>query len=92
MIRTFKHKGLKQFFINNNRKLLDSQKIDRIERTLDRLDAVMDVKDMDLPGYHLHELAGNRKGTWSVSVSDNWRLTFKFEKTDAFDLDLEDYH
>ena len=54
----------------------------RLERT----------KDMDLPGLKLHELKGRRKGTWSVSVSGNWRVTFKFNGNDANDADYEDYH
>lgn len=49
-------------------------------------------KDMDLPGLHLHELKGDRKGTWAVSVSGNWRVTFRFEGKDATEVDYEDYH
>ena len=47
---------------------------------------------MDLPGLKLHELKGRRKGTWSVSVSGNWRVTFKFNGNDANEVDYEDYH
>jgi proteic killer suppression protein len=47
---------------------------------------------LDLPGYRLHQLKGNRAGTWSVTVSGNWRVTFTFEGEDAYDVDLEDYH
>jgi proteic killer suppression protein len=47
---------------------------------------------MDLPGLRLHQLAGPRKGTWSVSVSANWRVTFRFEEADAVEVDYEDYH
>jgi len=47
---------------------------------------------MNLPGYRLHRLKGKRAGTWSVTVSGNWRVTFSFEGEDAFDVDLEDYH
>jgi proteic killer suppression protein len=47
---------------------------------------------MNLPGYRLHQLKGDRAGTWSVSVSGNWRVTFTFVGEDAFDVDLEDYH
>jgi proteic killer suppression protein len=47
---------------------------------------------MNLPGYRLHRLKGDRAGTWSVSVSGNWRVTFTFEGEEAFDVDLEDYH
>jgi proteic killer suppression protein len=47
---------------------------------------------MNLPGLVLHELAGQRKGTWAVRVSGNWRITFTFDGVDACDVDLEDYH
>lgn len=48
--------------------------------------------DMNLPGLYLHELKGERRGTWTVRVSGNWRITFKFEGEDAVDVDYEDYH
>jgi proteic killer suppression protein len=47
---------------------------------------------MNLPGYGLHRLTGNRKDTWSVKVSGNWRITFCFADTHVFDVNLEDYH
>jgi len=53
---------------------------------------VLNRRDLNLPGYRLHQLKGNRAGTWSVTVSGNWRITFTFESEDAFDIDLEDYH
>lgn len=59
---------------------------------LDRLDAAIRPEDMNLPGYGFHGLKGDRKGTYAVSVSSNWRITFRFEKGDAVDVDLEDYH
>ncbi|MBW4552479.1 MAG: type II toxin-antitoxin system RelE/ParE family toxin [Aphanocapsa sp. GSE-SYN-MK-11-07L] len=59
---------------------------------LARLNAATLPQDMNLPGLVLHELAGNRKGTWSVRVSGNWRITFTFDGADACDVDLEDYH
>jgi len=48
--------------------------------------------DMDLPGLYLHELKGQQSGRWSVRVSGNWRITFKFEGPDAIEVDYEDYH
>ena len=48
--------------------------------------------EMDLPGYRLHQLTGNRQGVWSVRVSGNWRITFRFSGGQAVDIDLEDYH
>jgi proteic killer suppression protein len=47
---------------------------------------------MDRPGHRLHQLSGNRRGTWSVRVSGNWRITFRFHSEEAVDIDLEDYH
>ena len=59
---------------------------------LDRLDAAMKPEDMNLPGYRFHRLKGDRKRAFSVSVSGNWRITFRFEDGDAVDVNLEDYH
>jgi proteic killer suppression protein len=88
VIRSFRHKGLARFFEKSDRKGLD----DRIRRLLDRLDAATRPEDMNLPGYGFHGLKGTRKGTFAVSVSGNWRITFGFEDGDAIDVDLEDYH
>lgn len=93
MIKTFKHKGLKQFFIKDDKSLLNKQMLPRIIKMLDRLDASEEPKDMNVPGWGLHPLKGNRKGTWSVTVTGNWRITFSFdEENDVVDVDLEDYH
>ena len=59
---------------------------------LDRLDTSVAIGDMNLPGFRLHQLHGQRAGTWATSVTGNWRLTFRFEGGDAFDVDYEDYH
>ena len=64
----------------------------RIRLILGRLDASVNSQDMNLPGLHLHELSGERKGTWSVRISGNWRITYRFDGSDACDVDLEDYH
>ena len=64
----------------------------KIERILDRLDASISPTDMNLPGYRLHELKGKNAGTWSVTVSSNWRITFRFEDQNAFLVDYQDYH
>lgn len=92
MIKHFIHKGLAQFFTKNNRKLLDAKDFPKISRILDRLDAAVYVKDMNIPGWNLHELKGSRKGVWSVAVRKNWKITFRFENGDAVDVNLEDYH
>ncbi len=92
MIKSFRHKGLKRFFNEDDRRLINSNHAPKIARILDRLDASLNPDDMNLPGYYLHKLSGNKKGTWSVRVTGNWRITFKFEKTDATDVDYMDYH
>ncbi len=59
---------------------------------LDRLDAVLRPQDMNIPGYKFHPLTGDRKGTYAMTVTANWRITFRFGGADAIDVDLEDYH
>ena len=92
MIRSFKHKGLEVFFRDGDRRRIDSNHSARLARILDRLDASMTVQDMNLPGFKLHELRGREKGAWSVSVSGNWRVIFRFEGNDAVQVDYLDYH
>lgn len=92
MIRSFRHRGLEAFFTRDERKRLPADKIEKIARLLDRLDASRMPQDMNLPGLGFHPLKGNRKGRFAVSVSGNWRLTFRFDGQDAVEVDLEDYH
>ena len=92
MIRSFKHKGLEQFFITGSKKGIQPDHAGKIARILDRLDACISPADMNLPGYRLHELKGNDAGTWSVTVNANWRITFQFIGQDVFVVDYRDYH
>jgi len=92
MIRSFKHKGLERFFTHGDHRGIPAQFMARLERMLDRLDTATRPEDMRLPGYNFHPLKGDRKGDYSVSVSKNWRMTFRFEGENATDADLEDYH
>lgn len=92
MIVSFQHKGLESFFSKGSYKAIPAQYSSRIERMLDRLDASVVPEDMDLPGFKFHELKGKRKGIYAVSISGNWRITFKFDGEGAFDVNLEDYH
>ena len=92
MIRSFKHKGLEQFFISGSKRGIQSDHADKIARILDRLDASISPIDMNLPGYRLHELKGKEAGIWSVTVNGNWRITFQFEGQDAIVVDYIDYH
>ena len=92
MILNFRHKGLERFFSKSDYRGIPAQHAARLERLLDRLDAALKPDDMNLPGYRFHPLKGDRKRTYAVSVSGNWRLTFRFAGEDAADIDLEDYH
>ncbi len=92
MIKSFRHRGLERFFATGNFKGIPARSADRIERMLDVLDACATPADMALPGFRFHELKGDRKGTYAVSVTGNVRITFSFKGEDATDVDLEDYH
>lgn len=92
MIKTFAHKGLERFFRYSEKAGLSAQQLPRLARLLDRLNGATEPRDMNLPGFGFHELRGNRKGTYSVKVSGNWRLTFRFKSAHAHDVNLEDYH
>lgn len=92
MIKTFMHKGLRRLYETGSRGSVQAAHAARLERLLDRLAAATLATDMNLPGFGFHELAGNRKGTYAVKVSGNWRLTFRFQDGDACNVDLEDYH
>ncbi len=92
MIRSFKHRGLERYFERGTKAGIPTQVASKIRLILGRLNVSVAPLDMNLPGLHLHELTGRRKDTWSVRVSGNWRITFKFVGEDAVDVDLEDYH
>ncbi len=92
MIKSFKHKGLQKLFFHDDRSKINPNHVSKILRILDRLDASVLPQDMNLPGYKLHELTGKQKGTWSVWVSGNWRITFQFKGNDAINVDYKDYH
>ena len=92
MIQNFKHKGLKQLFESGVAKGVNSEHATRLKNILALLETAESPDDMDLPGLRLHQLKGKRKGTWSVTVSSNWRTTFKIQNGDIFDIDYGDYH
>jgi len=92
MIRRFRHRGLKRLYERDDRSGVNAAHVDRLERILTLLDVAQRPADIDLPGYRLHPLKGERKGEWSVSVSGNWRVTFRFDEGDVTDLNYEDYH
>jgi proteic killer suppression protein len=92
MIKSFRHKGLKQFAERGSNAGIQPKHAPRLKRLLTALDVAIRPEDMNAPGYDLHPLKGNLAGHWSVSVSGNWRLTFSFEGEDAVLVDYQDYH
>lgn len=92
MIRTFRHRGLKRLFERGDPSGVRADQIRRIRDVLAHLDGATEPSDVDLPGYRLHPLKGDLKGRWSVTISGNWRITFRFAERTALDVDLTDYH
>ena len=92
MIVGFRHKGLGLLFEHGDRRKVRADHAGKIERILARLDEATEPGHMNLPGYRLHPLKGDRAGHWSVSVSGNWRIVFRFAGGNAHDVDLVDYH
>lgn len=92
MIKSFKHKGLEDFFYTGNKKGINPDHAKRLSRILDRLNAANKIKDMNYPGSFLHQLSGDQKGLHAVKVSGNWRVLFIFIGGDAYIVDYNDYH
>lgn len=92
MIRSFQHRGLRRLYEQDDRSRIAPDQLERIRIALADLDTASKPGDMDLPGYRLHPLRGGRRGSWSISISGNWRITFRFEDGDVCDVDLVDYH
>lgn len=92
MITTFQHKGLRDFFAAQSTRGIQAEHAARLTRILGALDVATKPNDMDIPGYRLHPLKGNLVGFWSVTVSGNWRVIFRFNGSDVELLDYCDYH
>jgi toxin HigB-1 len=92
MIKSFKHKGLKKLYETGSRQGINPEHFKRLRLILARLDASLGAQDMNLPGLDLHSLKGPYEGFWSVSVSGNWRVIFRFENSRTIDVDYLDYH
>jgi toxin HigB-1 len=92
VIRSFKHRGLKRLYEQGDRSGIRPDLLATVERILTVLDAASAPQALDLPRYHLHPLKGDLKGWWSVTVRANWRIIFRFDGNDAFDVQLTDYH
>jgi toxin HigB-1 len=92
MIRSFKRRGLKRLFERDDRSGIRPDLVETVERILMVLDNAATPQALNIPRYRLHPLKGDLKGLWSVTVRANWRIVFRFEETDAADVELIDYH
>lgn len=92
MIKSFKHKGLRLFYETGNTKGIQSDHAKKIRMRLSALDTALEIDDINLPGFALHPLQGEQEGIWSIKVSGNWRITFRFENGDVYIVNYEDYH
>jgi proteic killer suppression protein len=92
MIKAFKHKGLEKYYLTGSKKGIQASHSNRIRMQLAALDTAQSLEDMDIPGYRLHQLGGDRKGIWSITVSGNWRITFEFVDGNVYFVNYEDYH
>jgi proteic killer suppression protein len=92
MISSIRHKGLKRLYEDDDPRGVDAEHADKLRDILVRLDAARDAADMDVPGFRLHPLKGDRRGFRAVTVRANWRVIFRFAGLDAGDVDYVDYH
>ena len=92
MILRIRHRGLRRLYEDDDRRGLDAQHVEKIRQVLFYLDGASEPGDMALPGWRLHPLKGALAGFWSVTVSANWRIVFRFENGGVTDVDYVDYH
>jgi toxin HigB-1 len=92
MIKSFRHKGLKLLFEEDDGRKLPSDMLLRIKIILSTLHAAEDIEGVNLPTFRLHPLKGNLKKYYAVTVRANWRIIFSFKGGDAFNVDFIDYH
>ena len=92
MIASFSSRGLKRFWERGNPSRLPAQFVTKIGLVLDALDAATRPRDVDLPGFGFHALKGNRDGQYAITITRNWRVTFRWQGEDAIDVGFEDYH
>lgn len=88
----FTHRALQRLYDRGDARRLPPDSVPRIRRMLTALDEATMPGHVDLPGWRLHPMKGSRSGQWSLRVSANWRLVFRFDEGEAVDVDLIDYH
>ena len=89
MIKSFKHKGLKKYFETGSTSGIQAKHQRKLRMQLAAIDTAQEIDDINLPGFKLHPLKGNRDGIWSITVNGNWRITFEFIDGNAYILKNE---
>ena len=92
MVRSFRHRGLRRLFEDDDRRRLPAEDVAKLRRILARLNQARRPEDADAPGFRLHALKGDRRGWWAVTVRANWHVIFRFDDGDVVDVDYLDYH
>ncbi|HES76621.1 MAG TPA: peptidase [bacterium] len=92
MIKSFRHKGLEQFFVTGSKAGIQPAHAAKLTRQLQTLHTASHAEEMDVAGWKLHRLAGELNEHYSIWVNGNWRITFRFEDQDAILVDYQDYH
>ncbi len=92
MIFNFKHKGLEAFFLKGSTAKINRNHANKLRLVLAKLNTSMSINDMNFPGSNLHPLKGEKKGYWAINISGNWRIIFRFDNENAYDVDYVDYH
>ncbi len=93
MIVSFRHKGLRTLYETGGAKGLPAEQVAKIRRILTAIDEANEPKEIGLfPGWRPHRLSGDMRGFWSVTVTGNWRIVFRFADGNASELDYLDYH
>lgn len=92
MIRSFRHKGIENFFLTGSKAGIQPSHARKLNDQLTALNVASNPEQMRVPGWSLHLLKGSLAGYWAVTVNGNWRLTFSFEEEDAVFVDYRDYH
>lgn len=93
VIVSFRHKGLEALFRSGSKKGIQVQHVPKLRRILTVLDSTRGPEDLTHPAYRTHPLTGQRAGQWSMCVTGNWRVTFRFTDSNDVELvDYEDYH
>lgn len=92
MIKSFEHKGLEKLFTKDVKTGVRVEHISSINDQLTALHTAMSIEDMNIPGWQLHQLKGNFKALWAVTVRENWRIVFRFENGDVYIVNYEDCH